>query len=58
MSKPDFYLGPISKQAIASMTIDKITDVVSKAAGGDGSKTDLDKVQDVVDIFKGILKKK
>ncbi len=58
MQKPHFYLGPITKRALTEMTVDKITDIVKKAAKGDGTKSDLEKVQDVIDVFKGMMKKK
>jgi len=58
MSNPHFYLGPITKKALAEMAVEKITDIVKKTAKGGGSKSDLEKVQDVIGIFKDIIKKK
>ncbi len=69
MSEPQFYLGPISKQAVASMAIDKITQALSKAArdqanprgagsGGSGETTDIDKTSEYIDMFKNLLKEK
>lgn len=61
MSKPSFYLGPISKQAIASMAIDKISQAIesaSKQGGtGTGGQSDLDKAKGYIDMFKGLIDK-
>ncbi|MFA5145970.1 MAG: DUF748 domain-containing protein [Candidatus Omnitrophota bacterium] len=60
---PKFYLGPISKQALASMAVDKITDVIgqmgSRGEGAaTGQKTDIEKAKEYIDIFKGLINKK
>jgi hypothetical protein len=56
MSDPKFYLGPISKQALAAMAIDKISTAIQKAtnksASGAGSKAG-----QYADIISGFLKK-
>lgn len=65
MSNPKFYLGPISKQALASMAIDKISTAISEAAksksgqaGEAGGKSDIEKAKEYIDLFQGLLKKK
>jgi len=65
MSNPKFYLGPISKQAIASMAIDKISSAIQKVAspqtqqsGAQAPKTDIEKAKEYIDLFKGLIKKK
>jgi len=63
MSKPKFYLGPISKQAIAAMAIDKITDAIKSAGetqqgSPQGPKSDIEKAREYIDLFKGLLDKK
>ncbi|MFH0764115.1 MAG: DUF748 domain-containing protein [Candidatus Omnitrophota bacterium] len=61
MENPRFYLGPISKQALAAMAIDKISQAIEKAAnkGQDagGPKSDLEKAKEYIDLFKGMIKK-
>jgi uncharacterized protein involved in outer membrane biogenesis len=60
MDKPEFYLGPISKRALTSMALHKVTsfalEQMSKQGGGSGS--DMDKAKEAIDMFKGFLKKK
>lgn len=60
MDKPEFYLGPISKRALTSMALNKVTsfalEQISKQGGGSGS--DIDKAKEAIDMFKGFLKKK
>ena len=68
MSDPQFYLGPISKQAVASMAIDKIAQALSQAAREQagppsaaavaGKKSDMEKASEYIDMFKGLLKEK
>jgi hypothetical protein len=60
MAKPEFYLGPISKRAITSMAIDKISsyavDAVTKQAGGAAEQ--IDKAKEYIDLFRGLINKK
>jgi len=60
MSKPEFYLGPISKRALTSMALNKVTsfalEQMSKQGGASGS--DIDKAKEAIDMFKGLLKRK
>ena len=65
MANPKFYLGPISKQALASMAIEKISDIIEEAprspgqqGGPPAKKSDLDKAKEIIDLFKGLTKKK
>lgn len=68
MANPKFYLGPISKQAIASMAFDKISSAViehvrgplgQQQPGPSGApKTDIEKAQEYIELFKSIIKKK
>ncbi|MCX5678089.1 MAG: DUF748 domain-containing protein [Candidatus Omnitrophica bacterium] len=69
MSDPQFYLGPISKQAVAAMAIDKITQALSNAAKGQaspqsagaigtGKSSDIEKASEYINMFKGLLKEK
>ncbi|MFA6079369.1 MAG: hypothetical protein WC779_06470 [Candidatus Omnitrophota bacterium] len=55
MAKPDYFLGPISRQAVTSMTIDKVSSMIGQAAS-EGSKED--KTQEYIDLFKELIKKK
>jgi hypothetical protein len=60
MTAPNFYLGPISKQALAAMAIDKISEAIQKASGKDtpgGKKTDLEKAGEYIDLVKNFMKK-
>jgi len=60
MADPKFYLGPISKQAITSMAIDKISEAIQKASGKEssgGKKTDLEKAGEYLELVKGFMKK-
>lgn len=65
VSEPQFFLGPISKQALASMAIDKITEAIAQASQESGrtqtatsgtKATDLEKAAQYIDMFKGFLK--
>ncbi len=60
MSNPKFYLGPISKQALTSMAIDKVSDVIQKASNSSagGAKSDMGKAKQYIDLFQGIINKK
>jgi hypothetical protein len=62
MAHPQFYLGPISKQAMAAMAVDKIQNVISSVsesaaqAAGEPS-SNIDKAKQYIDIIKGLIKK-
>ena len=63
MSKPQFYLGPISKQALTSMAIDKISSAIDTMSQGQGGtpgapKNDIQKAKEYIDLFKGMINKK
>lgn len=64
MADPKFYLGPISKAALANMAIDKISAAIQKAAGpqGDGStgapKTKMSEAGQYINLFRELVKKK
>jgi hypothetical protein len=60
MSAPRFYLGPISKQALTAMAVDKISEAIQQASGKEGSvkNADLKKAGEYIDIVRGILKKR
>lgn len=66
MASPQFYLGPISKQAVTAMVVDKVSEAIQKmsqkgqetAATGSSGNTDVDKAMKAIDIFKGFLDKK
>jgi len=60
MDNPKFYLGPISKQALTSMAIDKISSAIQKASSpeGGGPKSDIEKAKEYIDLFKGLINKK
>jgi len=60
---PKFYLGPISKQALTSMAIDKISSTLQSMSKSQGQssgepKNDLEKAKEYIDLFKGIINKK
>ena len=59
MSDPKFYLGPKSKEAIFSMAVDKISAAIQNNAGSGGGvpKNDIEKAQQYIGIFKGLIKK-
>lgn len=61
MADPKFYLGPISKQAIASMAIDKISAAIQKASEpqAEGApKGKEEEIKEYIDLFKGLINKK
>lgn len=64
MSQPQFYLGPISKQALAAMAVDKISAAIEAATKGaqgkpssGGNMSDIDKAKEYIDLFRNIIKK-
>ncbi len=61
VSNPRFYLGPISKQALTSMAIDKISSAIeaaSKAGKGGVKSSDVEKAKEYIDLFQSIVNKK
>ena len=61
MSAPKVYLGPISKRAVASMAIEKISgaiEAISEPKRGDGAKSNADKAQEYIGLFKELINKK
>jgi hypothetical protein len=58
MSSPKFFLGPISKEAIARMAIDKISSIMSKAGNSNEEASEIDKAKQYIDMFKGLIKSK
>lgn len=61
MANPRFYLGPITKHAIASMAIEKISDAIQKTSGqpsSGGPSSDVEKVKGYIDLFQDLIKKK
>jgi hypothetical protein len=59
MNNPQFYLGPISKQALTMMAIDKVSAIIQEAAGGPKNPTpETDKTQAYIDLIKEFMKKK
>jgi len=61
MNDPKFYLGPISKRALTSMALDKISsyamDQISNKGGAVTGGT-VDKATDYIDMFKELIKKR
>ncbi len=61
MAHPQFYLGPISKRALTSMALDKISSYainqISKPADAVTGGT-VDKAKDYINMFKELIKKK
>jgi hypothetical protein len=60
MSKPVFYLGPISKRALTSMAIDKMASYAVKQVSkqGDNASDTVDKAKGYIDLFKNLVNKK
>ncbi|MFH1190051.1 MAG: DUF748 domain-containing protein [Candidatus Omnitrophota bacterium] len=66
MSDPQFYLGPISKQAVAAMAVDKIAEALANAAKEQanpqnpaaGKQSDMEKAAEYIDMVKDFLKEK
>ena len=62
MSNPKFYLGPISKQALVSMAVDKISAALGNKSGTEspsgGPKSDIDKAKEYIGLFKNMVNKK
>lgn len=60
MAAPRFYLGPISKQAVTAMVVDKVSDMIQQmsskdtAASGAAAKSDVGKA---IDMIKGFMEK-
>ena len=61
MAHPQFFLGPISKRALTSMALDKISSYainqITKPADAATSGT-VDKTTDYINMFKELIKKK
>lgn len=63
MASPQFYLGPISKSAVAAMVVDKVGAAIQRMSqkgqtdSGSGS-SDVDKAMKAIDMFKSFLDKK
>ena len=61
MNSPRFYLGPISKRALTSMVIDKISSYainqITKPADAATGGT-IDKTKDYINMFRELIKKK
>lgn len=61
MDHPQFYLGPISKRALTSMALDKISSYainqIAKPANAATGGT-VDKAQDYINMFRELIKKK
>ncbi len=68
MAKPQFFLGPISKQAVTAMVMDKVGDVLQQmarkgtdqagaVAAGTGN-TSVDNTMKAIEMVKGFLDKK
>lgn len=63
MASPQFFLGPISKQAVASMVVDKVTDALYRMSqkgteATPAANSDVDKAMQAIEMFKGFLDKK
>jgi len=55
MAAPQFYLGPISKRALASMVIDKVSTAIQQASEkGSGDSAQGGKVKEYIDIFNAL----
>ena len=57
MAKPTFYLGPISKRALTSMIVDKITSYAIEQATKQDGGNDIDKAKEALDVVRQLLKK-
>lgn len=67
MASPRFYLGPISRQAITAMAVDKITQAIQQAAresastaqgGAAEGETDMQKAAKYINLINEIMTKK
>jgi hypothetical protein len=61
MANPEFHLGPISKRALASMAIDKISSYAIKqiqSKTNSAANGTVDKAKDYINMFKGLIEKK
>jgi len=67
ITNPRFFLGPISKQAVAAMVIDKVGDVLQQmarkgsgqagAVASEAGNSGADKTKQIIDMVKGFLDK-
>lgn len=57
MAHPQFYLGPISKQALAAMAIDKIAGAVGELQKSGGGSEGGGKAREYIDLFRELIKK-
>ena len=57
MSRPQFYLGPISKRAIASMVVDRIVSYAVEQATKQSGGKEIDKTKQAIDMVRQFLKK-
>ena len=61
MAAPRFYLGPISKQAVTAMVVDKVSDMIQQMSSKDGAATGSSQNSDIgsaIDMIKGFMDKK
>ena len=65
MANPQFFLGPISKQALTSMAIDKVSAIIAEAAntqqsppGQPTGDSQYEKTKALIDAVKGLVDKK
>ncbi len=57
LSKPSFYLGPITKKALTSMIVDRTLSSITKIIQGTGSGPKLDDAQEVINALQSIMAK-
>ena len=57
MTKPQFYLGPISKRALTSMVVDKMASYAINQATKGGGGNDIDKAKEAISMVRQFLKK-
>jgi len=57
MTKPEFYLGPISKRALTSMVINKVAAYAIDQAAKQSGVNDMGKAKEAIDMFRQLLKK-
>jgi len=66
MTNPKFFLGPISKQALAAMVMDKVGEALQQMAqkssnstgAASSGNTDIDKAMNAISMFQGFMDKK
>ena len=60
MAKPEFYLGPISKRALTSMALNKISSYALDQVSGQkqGGNKGVDNAKEAIDMVRQLLKKK